>query len=133
VLATAAVGWVRGWFTASPAEAGGKSGFVLTWDADKFKADWGKAGDKLKELSRAAADKIKGAAKKISDDESELEGKVSSVDVENHTITLDVGGERIPLVAPDATGIESLPGKDVRVVVVQSNGGYVVRKVEEKK
>ena len=91
------------------------------------------AGGKLKTMSQAAVDKIKGKAKAVSTTESELEGKVTSVDVANHTVTLDSDGQSIPLTVQDTTGIEQLTGKMVHVKLEKTGDTYVVREISEKK
>jgi hypothetical protein len=126
-------GYMRGWFGTSTVDAGGKSGIVLTWNKDKFKADMSAAGGKIKQMSQAAVDKVKGKAKTVSTTESELEGKIISVDVANHIVTIESNGDSIPLTVFDTAGIEQLNGKTVRVVLEKTGDSYVVREIAEKK
>lgn len=124
-------GYYRGWFGASAVDAGGKSNLVFSWNKDKFKSDMSAAGGKIKQMSQAAVDKIKGKAKKVSATESELEGRVTAVDTVNHTVTIDVNGESIPLTVFETAGLEQLNGKTVRVVL--ETDSFVVREIAEKK
>lgn len=133
LVGTLGFGFLRGWFGATTADAGGKTGLVFTWNKDKFAADMSTAGGKLKAMSQAAVDKIKGKAKVVSTTESELEGKVTGVDVANHTVTIDSDGQSIPLTVLDTTGITELNGKMVRVKLEKTADSYVVREIAEKK
>ncbi len=133
IVGTLGFGFFRGWFGATTADAGGKTGLTFTWNKDKFAADMSAAGGKLKTMSQAAVDKIKGKAKAVSTTESELEGKVTSVDMTNHTVTLDSDGQSIPLTVQDTTGIEQLTGKMVRVKLEKTGDTYVVREISVKK
>jgi hypothetical protein len=126
------VGFLRGWFSASTAEAGGTKGIVFTWNEDKFKEDMGKATDKIKSVSESAVDKIKGKAKTLSSTESELEGRLTSVDTATDTVAVEVDGQSIPLTVPDAAGLERLEGKLVRVKLETTRDGMVVREIAEK-
>lgn len=132
-IATAVFGFSRGWFGASTADASGKPGLVFTWDKSKFKADLGAAGSKLKALTAAAIDKVKNKAKAVSATETELEGKVTAVDADKHTVTLDVGGEPLELSVPALTGIEQLQGKTVHVKLEKDGENFLVREIAEKK
>lgn len=133
LLATAVFGFTRGWFGASTADASGKPGLVFTWDKAKFKADLSAAGSKLKAMSAAAIDKVKGKAKSVTATETELEGKVTAVDVQKHTVSVDVGGEVLELSVPALTGLEQLQGKTVHVKLEKDGDNYLVREIAEKK
>jgi hypothetical protein len=132
VIGTIGVGFWRGWFTASTAEAGGKKNLVISWDKDKISKDLGQAGSKLKAMSQTVVDKIKGKAKKVSDTLSELEGRVKDVDADNHTVTIESDGNDIPLTVADAGDLEKLEGKTVRVTLEKHGDTMVVTKIEEK-
>ena len=123
----------RGWFDASTANASGKPGLVFSWDKSKFKSDLSAAGSKLKAMSVAAIDKIKGKAKSVSATESELEGKVTAIDAANHQMTIEVGGQPIELTVPEAAGIEQLQGKVVHVKLEKDGETFLVREIAEKK
>jgi hypothetical protein len=128
------LGFTRGWFSATTAEAGsGKSGLVFSWDKAKFKADMGAAGSKIKALSVAAVDKIKGKAKSVSATETHFEGKVTAVDAAAHTVKVDVGGEVLELSVPAHAGIEQLLGKTVEVKLEKDGDHMLVREIAEKK
>lgn len=128
-IAFVGVGFYRGWFTATPAEAGGKkSGITLNWDLAKLKADM----SKLKVMSKSALEKIQNKAKAVSATESEIEGKVKGVDVANHTLTLDSDGHEIPLQVPDSVGIDQLVGKNVKVTLTKTGDTLVVSRIAEK-
>ncbi|MEZ5964567.1 MAG: hypothetical protein R3F56_12030 [Planctomycetota bacterium] len=132
LVGTVGLGYYRGWFGVSTAEAGGKKGLVLTWNADKVKADMAQAGSKLKSMSQGVVDKIKGKAKEVSATVSELEGTITGVDATTHTVTLDSDGNSIPLVVADTANVEQLNGKTVRVTLEKSGDTMIVTKIEEK-
>ena len=98
-----------------------------------FESDLSAAGSKLKAMSVAAIDKIKGKAKSVSATESELEGKVTAIDAANHQMTIEVGGQPIELTVPEAAGIEQLQGKVVHVKLEKDGETFLVREIAEKK
>lgn len=132
VIGIGGFGMYRGWFGATTAEASGKKGLTLTWDMAKFKEDMGKAGSKIKTMSQSVVAKVKGKAKEINANESELEGKVTSVDAENHIVTIESDGNAIPLTVPDTKGMEELTGKTVVVTLEKSGDTMIVSKITEK-
>lgn len=133
LLVFVGVGLYRDWFGISTAEAGGKSGIHISWDTQKIKEDMGKASSKIKAMSDSVVAKIKTKAKDVSATESQLEGRVTAVDVSAHTVTIDSDGTTIPLVVPenDRTELGQLVGKHVRVTLDKSGDSMIVREIRE--
>src|SRR5262245_54227686 len=87
VLVLIGVGYVRGWFSVSTSHAAGKSDVTVGVDGNRIDADARTAANKLGELSAKAAEVVKSLGRKVSADETELEGSVASTDQNARDLT----------------------------------------------
>ena len=104
-LIIAGVGLYQGWFSVSTVNAGGKNEVRLGVDSDKIGSDTKAAADKIGELSAKAVDAVKSLGRKVSTDETELEGTLSSVDAASRSLTLTAGSEAFDLHVASAVAI----------------------------
>lgn len=139
VLAIAAFGLFRGWFTVSSVEAGG--GVMVRIDPEKMKGDTAQATETLGELSRKAAERIRELAHKVSEKESALSGQIVRVDGAALRLEIEANGELLPpldldpqtavLLGGRAVTLEQLAAGDRVAVTVRQEGEAVrVTRVE---
>jgi len=103
VLLIAAIGYYRGWFSVTTSHAGGKSDVTFQVDENRMRDDAKTAGSKISKLSADALAAVKSLGKKVSADETTLEGTLSLVDQTARDLTLTAGTETIDIHVP--TGI----------------------------
>ncbi|HMQ23692.1 MAG TPA: hypothetical protein PKE00_14445, partial [Planctomycetota bacterium] len=128
------VGFWQGWFSAT-SNAGGKTGFSVTFNKDKLKGDWSKMTDKVKTVAKGAAAKVKGLIKKDDAGMSSLEGKVVSVDAVNNTITVEADGKQVelPMLATESIqSLDELVGKTVKLDLEEKDEAVVIRNIVAK-
>lgn len=101
----AGVGYYQGWFTVSTVNAGSGNEVQVGVDTGKIGDDAHAAADRLSELSAEAVEVVKSLGRKVSPEESELEGTLSTVDVASRRFTLTVGSRAIDLQVPAAVTI----------------------------
>lgn len=130
-----AVGFWQGWFTASSSNANGESGFSISFHGDELKGDWDKATDKIGEVATSAWVKVKDLVSKDDDGKSTLEGKVVSVDSDNHTLTIETDGKQVEipmLVTARLENLDTLVGKNVKLGLEEKDGAVVIRSIAVK-
>jgi hypothetical protein len=95
--ATAVTGFARGWFSIRTSQAASKSEVTFGVDSDKVRGDAAATAEQLGELSAAAAESVRNLAHRIDPQQSELAGKLTSVDAGAHRIVLEAGSKAIEL------------------------------------
>ena len=105
VLVLMGVGYVRGWFSVSTSHAAGKSDVTVGVDGNKIDEDARIAANKLGELSAKAAEVVKSLGRKVSADDTELEGSVASADQNARDLTVTTASGPIELHVPSAVPI----------------------------
>jgi len=104
-LVVAAVGYFRGWFSVVTVHAGGKDEITLGVDNDKIRDDTDAAAIRLGRLTAKAAEAVKGLARKVGSEESELDGTLTAVDRVSRSLTVTASSQTIELRVPDSVPI----------------------------
>jgi hypothetical protein len=105
VLILLGIGYARGWFTVSTSHAAGKDDVTVGVDSDKIDEDARAAANKLGELSDRAAEVVKSIGRKVSGDQTELEGSIASADHNARDLTVTTASGPIDLHVPSAVPI----------------------------
>jgi len=104
VLLLAAVGWFRGWFSVTT-HASGNGDVTLEVDNDRIRDDAQATAAKIGQLSAKAAAAVKSMGRKVSAEESDLEGTLAAVDLRARDLTVTAGSQTIELHVPSSVAI----------------------------
>jgi hypothetical protein len=102
VLAVAAFGYYRGWFTVTTTHAGGSTNVDIGVDTDRIRGDTAKVG----ELPERIAAKVRAMGKKVAADESEIEGTLVRADAAARRLVVRAGSETLELELPAGVAVE---------------------------
>jgi hypothetical protein len=103
VLVVAVVGVFRGWFTvATTSHAGETKNVTVGVNTDRMRED----AAKLAELPERVAAQVRAMGKKVSADESEIEGTVMTADTPARRLVVTSGAETLDLTVPSTVRIE---------------------------
>jgi hypothetical protein len=101
-----AIGLYQGWFSVRTTEAAGKSSVELSVDKEKMSKDTRAAAEEVGRLGAKAAEKLRSLARKVSPQESELEGNIISIDAASRDITVATATSTVDLRVPAGVPIK---------------------------
>ena len=105
LLILAVVGYIRGWFSVTTAEAGGKHRVTVGVNDDKISADAKAATVPLASHSAGAVEALNSTARKLGTAASEVQGTLTAVDATTRELTLTTGTQTLDFQVPDGVVI----------------------------